>query len=164
MDKDSGKSISKIHFGNILLTSFVTIAGSSILYAVLYPQSKILVKAKFLLPDLEYKFAPLILSEQLPDFLKYVGNCKALSRNLHEIPSLVSVISDSQRTLAADIFFRLQFNHVYFCQNYRWVSKQIARNNSFFTNCVLNQFGSEVMLGVVVKESPALAVFLATLP
>lgn len=163
LDDSSGKTSLKFHFGNVLLASGVTIAASSIIYAFLCPQKRIFVKAKFLLPQVVYKFTPLLLSEEFPNYLRYIENCKSFPGSLLEIQSFTSYLSDSQKAVASDIFLKMQFNHIYLYQNSKWIFDQMEQNNTFFSECLLNKFGNELLLGMAVKKSPALGVFLATL-
>ena len=163
VDKESGKSGVKLEFLNILLASCVTIASSAIIYGILHPEKRLLIKAKVLLPKLSYSLSPLLLSSEFPNFLQYIENCKIIPEYLREVPSLVPFLSDAQKTLASDLFFKLQFNNRYLLQNDRWISNQIHSNNTFISSCLLDQFGSEFVLGLSIHQSPALGIFLATL-
>jgi hypothetical protein len=163
VDKESGKSGVKIEFLNVLLASCVTIASSAIIYGILHPEKRLLIKAKVLLPKLSYSLSPLLLSSEFPNFLQYIENCKIIPEYLREVPSLVPFLSDAQKMLASDLFFKLQFNNRYLLQNGRWISNQIHSNNSFISSCLLDQFGSEFVLGLSIHQSPALGIFLATL-
>jgi hypothetical protein len=60
VDKESGKSGVKIEFLNVLLASCVTIASSAIIYGILHPEKRLLIKAKVLLPKLSYSLSPLL--------------------------------------------------------------------------------------------------------
>jgi hypothetical protein len=164
INEDSGKNDFKFNYRSILLASCVTVAVSAVIYGILYSEKRILVKSKFLLPHFRYTLTPLLLSQQFPDFLKYVENCKVLPAASLEIPSLVGFLSDSQKMLAGDLFFKLQFNHLYFRQNSKWIFNQMYLNNTFFSDCILEQFKSEVMLRMAIRKSPVLGLFLATLP